>query len=227
MRTSSQEPPRDVILENLVLRYAKPWEHLSEAEERNAIELDRRETDEAFVQKIHRPHLNPKKGPQYRYLMPENIRIPWPTAVERKWQDEEADTARTLVEERSFLPTLLRPPMPEGVIDELRNKYGLFRVRHDDEYVAAKEKEDADAEEERKLVEMMKGLSARNIARPPPRSGARRTPQDPAKMKQREEDMLALLGSHIASKRRQEMPGNQLFASTPPPTPASLDTTLG
>ena len=40
------------------------------------------------------------------------------------------------MEEETWTPTLVRPPMPGSVIDELRNKYSVFRDRHDDAFVA-------------------------------------------------------------------------------------------
>lgn len=43
------------------------------------------------------------------------------------------------------MPSLLRQPMPENVIDELRNKYSKFRTRHDDAYIAKKMQEEAEA----------------------------------------------------------------------------------
>ena len=36
------------------------------------------------------------------------------------------------------MPTLLRAPMPEGVIDELRYKYSKHRTRHEPSYLAMK-----------------------------------------------------------------------------------------
>ncbi|KAK4102659.1 hypothetical protein N658DRAFT_515309 [Parathielavia hyrcaniae] len=65
-----------------------------------------------------------------------NVRIPWPKRAPREWPDHPVDTLRLEVEERTFVPTLLRPPVPEKVLDELRNKYSKFRTRHTPEYVA-------------------------------------------------------------------------------------------
>lgn len=47
------------------------------------------------------------------------------------------DTSRLEVERKTWTPTLLRAPMPGGVIDELRNKYSRFRTRHDADYQLA------------------------------------------------------------------------------------------
>ena len=60
------------------------------------------------------------------------------------------------MEVKNFVPTLLTPPMPGSVIDELRNKYSVFRTRHDPEYIAAKMKEDEEKEAAKKLSEQMR-----------------------------------------------------------------------
>jgi len=65
-----------------------------------------------------------------------NVQIPWPKVAPKSREEYEVDTARLEVEERTFVPTLLRPPMPDAVLDELRNRYSKFRTRHTPEYVA-------------------------------------------------------------------------------------------
>lgn len=80
-----------------------------------------------------------------------NIEIPWPRAFEEAERSElvqtlpdyPCDTLRYDVERRTYVPTLLKPPMPVEVIDELRNKYSKFRTRHEPEYIARKEEEAA------------------------------------------------------------------------------------
>ncbi|KAH8677386.1 hypothetical protein BX600DRAFT_124824 [Xylariales sp. PMI_506] len=92
-----------------------------------------------------------------RYVPGLNITIPWPTrAAEKTATDHKVDTLRIDVEERTFVPTLLRPPMPELVLDELRNKYSRFRTRHDPEYIAAKEAEQQAKEDRVKLMDSMR-----------------------------------------------------------------------
>ncbi|KAH8888258.1 hypothetical protein GQ53DRAFT_261441 [Thozetella sp. PMI_491] len=73
-----------------------------------------------------------------------NVKIPWPQQAPVKKEDHEGDTLRIEVEEKTFVPTLLRPPMPETVVDELRNQYSKFRTRHTEEYIAQKEAEEAE-----------------------------------------------------------------------------------
>ncbi|KAF6223960.1 hypothetical protein HO133_010534 [Letharia lupina] len=66
--------------------------------------------------------------------------IPLPKARKNKkveTKEHDSDTVRFEVEEKTWTPTLLRTPMPGGVIDELRNKYSRFRTRHDAGYQLA------------------------------------------------------------------------------------------
>ncbi|KAK7921134.1 KOW domain-containing protein domain-containing protein [Apiospora marii] len=77
-----------------------------------------------------------------------NISIPWPKAEDKDLPDHKVDTLRIDVEDRTFVPTLLRPPMPETVVDELRNKYSKFRTRHEPEYIQRLE-EEAQAKKDR------------------------------------------------------------------------------
>lgn len=73
-----------------------------------------------------------------------NVTIPWPKVEEPEHDELPCDTPRINVEEVTFVPTLLRPPMPEVIIDELRGKFSRFRTRHTEEYIAAKEAEEAE-----------------------------------------------------------------------------------
>jgi large subunit ribosomal protein L24 len=84
------------------------------------------------------------------------IKVPWPKVEPKEHKDHAVDTLRMDVETRTFVPTLLRPPMPSSVIDELRNKYSVFRTRHDPEYIAEKTKEDEAKEARKKLSEEMR-----------------------------------------------------------------------
>ncbi|KAK5149367.1 hypothetical protein LTS14_010975, partial [Recurvomyces mirabilis] len=60
-----------------------------------------------------------------------NTMIPWPETVPEETPDHDDDTLRITVEEQTFRPFLLSPPMPLSVIDELRNRYSKFRTRHE------------------------------------------------------------------------------------------------
>lgn len=78
------------------------------------------------------------RSASWRRLVPgmENVIIPWPTREKPEHVDHPGDTKIMDVEDESFKPTLLKPPFPLEVIDELRNKYSKFRTRHDPEYIA-------------------------------------------------------------------------------------------
>ena len=74
-----------------------------------------------------------------RVIPGENVVIPWPAKEKPKKETHPNDTLWADVDERTFVPTLLSPPMPETVLDELRCRYSRFRTRHTPEYVAKRE----------------------------------------------------------------------------------------
>lgn len=81
--------------------------------------------------------------------------VPWPKVEAKSHTDHECDTTRMDVETKTFVPSLLKTPMPSSVIDELRNKYSIFRTRHTDEYIAAKVAEDEEKAAKKKLLAQM------------------------------------------------------------------------
>ncbi|KAI2468251.1 hypothetical protein F4781DRAFT_275568 [Annulohypoxylon bovei var. microspora] len=85
-----------------------------------------------------------------------NAVIPWPKKDEPDTADKRADTLLMDAEAKTFVPTLLRPPMPDSVIDELRGKYSRFRTRHDPEYVARLEAEDQAKRDRAKLADSIR-----------------------------------------------------------------------
>lgn len=139
-----------------------------------------------------------------RVLMPQKVRIPWPEEEEPAYEDEESDTLRIKVEEQSFLPTLLRPPMPMGVIDELRNKYSVFRTRHDESYVAAKMAEDAAAEQRAAHSKSLMPRGVRNIARAGGVKESLRTGSEPKPAPQLSDELAERIGAHMAAKAMQQ-----------------------
>ncbi|KAH7160707.1 hypothetical protein EDB81DRAFT_879052 [Dactylonectria macrodidyma] len=72
-----------------------------------------------------------------------NVVIPWPQVQAPEEKTHDADTIREQVEDRTFYYSLLSPPMPEQVLDELRNKYSKFRTRHEGWYVQKREADEA------------------------------------------------------------------------------------
>lgn len=77
------------------------------------------------------------------------IYIPFPEEPIEENMEYEIDTLRIEVEEKTWTPTLFQPPMPTTIIDELRNKYSIFRDRHDEGYIRKRERLAADLEKER------------------------------------------------------------------------------
>lgn len=82
--------------------------------------------------------------------------IPWPKIEPKKHKDNDCDTLRLDVETKTFVPSLLKSPMPSSVVDELRNRYSIFRTRHEDEYLAAKMREDEEKAAKKQLAAEMR-----------------------------------------------------------------------
>jgi len=143
-----------------------------------------------------------------RYLEPQHLRIPWPEKEEEEFVDNDADTLRFQVEQGTFMPTLLRPPMPMGVINELRNKFSKFRDRHEPMWVARMEERDSNAawwkEKSDAMVPYGTRIRAKMDAAPDGKSTLSRTPP------QLSNSILETLGAHMAAKGQtlpqQEVP---------------------
>lgn len=103
------------------------------------------------------PRSERKQGRDGRYVADTDphIYIPFPETEKEDQPEHEIDTLRIEVEEKTWTPTLTRPPMPPSVIDELRNKYSIFRDRHDEDWVKAREELAAEREREARLREEM------------------------------------------------------------------------
>ncbi|KAI5243297.1 hypothetical protein E4T42_07423 [Aureobasidium subglaciale] len=91
-----------------------------------------------------------------RYLPGTRIPLLWPKTDEpAKAEPFDDDTLRISVDEATHRPYLLQPPMPPVVIDELRNKYSIFRSRHEPEYIAEKEAQDQAAKRRENLARLV------------------------------------------------------------------------
>lgn len=77
------------------------------------------------------------------------IYIPFPEKSIEENMEYGIDTLRIEVEEKTWTPTLFQPPMPTSIIDELRNKYSIFRDRHDEDYIRKRDRLAAELENER------------------------------------------------------------------------------
>jgi large subunit ribosomal protein L24 len=147
-----------------------------------------------------------------RYIPGINVKVPWPKKEPKERKDFAVDTLRLEVESKTFVPTLLRPPMPSSVIDELRNKYSVFRTRHEPEYIAAKIAEDEEKAAKKKLAEQM------------------RTPLKEVNRKERKlrkakgkgqltKEMLEKIGKLIAQKRQLALDAAGISKVTKVPEP--------
>lgn len=137
-----------------------------------------------------------------------NIEIPWPKAfedaerqrLEGTFDDHESDTLRIDVEDRTFVPTLLRPPIPVELVDELRNRYSKFRTRHEPAYIARKEAEEAEKVARRKAISAMRTPLQELNAKVKADRRARGQPE-------LSEDMLAKIGEVMARNRGRVLKG--------------------
>ncbi|KAK3345437.1 hypothetical protein B0H65DRAFT_206044 [Neurospora tetraspora] len=148
-------------------------------------------------------HDRPTRTRSMRRFVPgENIIIPWPKQEPIKREDQPADTLRIDLDEKTYVPTLFRPPAPQQVLDELRNKYSIFRTRHTPEYIAQKEQEEQEKEAKKSAAKAML------------------TPVQEYNRKQRElrrargqpvltEEMLAKIGQVVARNKLGQQAGPQ------------------
>lgn len=161
--------PRDVVVAKLeAVNIKKPWERRHKEEEKH----DRR-------------------------IAGTNTMIPWPERTKPDEVDNDVDTLRITVEEKTFVPQLLSPPFPNSVIDELRNKYSVFRTRHDDDFIAQKVAQDEEAEEKRRSGVVMRTPLQELHAREREARKAQGKPE-------LSEGMLAKLGEIIEAKREAD-----------------------
>ncbi|KAL8711570.1 MAG: hypothetical protein Q9220_003980 [cf. Caloplaca sp. 1 TL-2023] len=154
--------------------------------------------------------------------------IPWPPEpAPQSYEDHDDDTLRIDVESETWVPTLLRSPMPSGVIDELRNKYSKFRTRHEDSYVEMKKGIDAaQGRRQRELAwgggttrEMLTPVQELNRARRAERKGMDREGLT--------ESVLAGIGEIMARRGRmlpEEKKGKRRKEGVDVPPPESRST---
>jgi large subunit ribosomal protein L24 len=85
-----------------------------------------------------------------------NVIIPWPDTPDPEEKVHPVDTPRQDLQEQTFVPTLLNPPMPADMINQLRNQYSRFRTRHEDWYLAQKDAEEAEKKKLRQFAKEMR-----------------------------------------------------------------------
>lgn len=134
-------------------------------------------------------------GKKWDRLVPSlNTIIPWPETEAPNVATTPSDSVRDQVEERTFHYSLLSPPMPQEVLNELRNPYSKFRTRHEPWYVAKKEAEEkmktARAETIRSMMTPLDELHEK-----------RRRDKEARGEPELSEEMLVKLGEFIAKKK--------------------------
>jgi large subunit ribosomal protein L24 len=123
--------------------------------------------------------------------------IPWPETVDTEEPDHDDDTLRISVEEETFRPHLMFPPMPMSVIDELRGKYSKFRTRHDPEFVQKMEAREAREEKRKGLL--------KTVRTPLQELADMRAKQKAAAERQLTDEQLAKIGEVIVRERVKSM----------------------
>ncbi|KHN97749.1 KOW motif containing protein [Metarhizium album ARSEF 1941] len=123
-----------------------------------------------------------------------NVVIPWPEVQAPVFETMKCDTVREQVEQRTFYYGLLSPPMPDQVLDELRNKYSRFRTRHEPWYIKQKEMEEAAKKGRLEATRSMQTPLAEFHER-------RREVRDTLGEPELSEDMLEKIGEYMAKKR--------------------------
>ncbi|KAI9866910.1 MAG: hypothetical protein M1830_005879, partial [Pleopsidium flavum] len=122
------------------------------------------------------------------------MEIPWPPKEPEIHEDHDDDTLRMEVETQTWVPTLLRPPMPPSVLDELRNKFSVFRTRHDEDYIAKKLEEDVEKQWRKSLRKTLMTTPVKQLNR---KERAEKKKRGKPKLSK---DMLAKIGEVMAAK---------------------------
>jgi large subunit ribosomal protein L24 len=123
--------------------------------------------------------------------------IDWPEKEKTEEEDNEDDTLRITVDERTFVPSLLTPPMPVSVLDELRNKYSKYRTRFDPEFIEKKDRAAKEAEARSAIPDWMLQPSKELRERARKRAEAGRLPL-PDSMS--EDDFLERIGKLMVER---------------------------
>jgi large subunit ribosomal protein L24 len=127
--------------------------------------VDRMEIPEGESQYFYEDKENEKAAhevPYRRFIPSTEVEIETPS----RWDQEEGDSEEKIeildadsigdgVSKVSFQPDISSPPFHLNIIDELRNKYSKYRLRHDDEFIEKMMEVEAKAELRKKSVDLM------------------------------------------------------------------------
>lgn len=111
-----------------------------------------------------------------RYIAGEDVEIAWPEAEIQEREAQPFDTTRRDVEDETYVPSISRNPILEGVQDELIRPYDRLRRRHDKDWIQRKIVEDARSAwyEQRRMVTPYKMYMGKPGAQGEPRLAVRR-----------------------------------------------------
>lgn len=147
----------------------------------------------------------------------ENIAIPWPQRDMPVLDAHQCDTKIVDVDAQTFVPTLLRRPMPRAVINELRNKYSAFRTRHEDRYI----EKIAEKEQEKKAKKEINSFSSASVRTALQEFNLQQRKERSARGKPRlTPDMLEKIGEVIARSKARMLNGSGI-SEVVPVTPVS------
>ncbi|KAL8666130.1 MAG: hypothetical protein Q9202_001637 [Teloschistes flavicans] len=143
--------------------------------------------------------------------------IPWP-AKEKPTdvEDHDDDTFRINVEQETWVPTLLRSPMPEGVIDELRYKYSKFRTRHEDWYLEKKKTQEETLKKREEELKWGGGTPKEMLTPVQELNRIRRMEREGLEEDKVAEEVLAGIGEVMAGKGKILPPGRMEEAEAEP-----------
>lgn len=150
------------------------------------------------------PSLEQRLGHPERYIVGTEPRsyIPLPEKPKVEHKDHDVDTLRIEVEQRTWTPTLYHAPMPRTVIDELRNKYSVFRDRHDPSYVKGREELVIKIEEDRRKKEEMMITPLQEYHR------MKKLEKSQMKEKPLDKETLRMIGEVMARNKGRLIEGN-------------------
>ncbi|KAF2771225.1 hypothetical protein EJ03DRAFT_36887 [Teratosphaeria nubilosa] len=185
-----QSAARTTPIENVRLVY--PFPDPQTGVPRDVV-IERVEHVNYFYDKVERKW---NKGD--RIIPGTNTIIPWPECADTQYEDYPDDTLRITVEEQTFRPWLLHPPMPLSVINELRNPYSKFRTRHDFDYIEQKELEDARMEKRKGLIKGMR-TPLQELAE------VRRKQKEVERSKELTEEQLKRIGEVIIKEKEKAL----------------------
>ncbi|KAL8719575.1 MAG: hypothetical protein Q9225_003427, partial [Loekoesia sp. 1 TL-2023] len=132
--------------------------------------------------------------------------IPWPPREKPEFKDNDEDTLRIDVEQVTWIPTLLRAPMPSGVIDELRNKYSKFRTRHEDSYIEMKEAQDEEVARKKEELEWGAGTPKEMLTPVQELNRLRRMERKGLEEDRLTEEVLAGIGELMVKRGKRILP---------------------